>query len=240
MDCQEHGIQITPMPVLHERITGRVAVEHIGQRLHLLFPGEVAATRRLFDGLKRVTDVVLAVVGMGTSWPLWLLIALAIRLDSDGPILYIQERVGKGGHPFRVIKFHTMVQNAEEGDRTVWATENDPRVTRTGRLLRRMRLDELPQLINVLRGLMSMVGPRPERPQFVGQLAEEIRFYRARHAVRPGLTGWAQIKYRYGSSVEDARIKLEYDLYYVKHRSLYLDLLILLKTIPVILRFQGT
>jgi len=189
MDCQERGIQVTPMPVLYERITGRVAVEHIGQRLHLLFPGEVRATKRLFDGLKRLSDVALAAGGLAISWPLWLLIALAIRLDSEGPIFYIQERVGKGGHTFRVIKFRTMVQNAEEAGQAVWATENDPRVTRVGRLLRRMRLDELPQLINVLRGEMSMVGPRPERPQFVGHLAEEIPFYRARHAVRPGLTG---------------------------------------------------
>lgn len=167
-------------------------------------------------------------------------IALAIRLDSPGSVFYTQEREGRGGRRFRIIKFRSMVADAERAGKAVWATRDDPRITRVGKFMRRTRLDELPQFVNVLRGEMSIVGPRPERPQFVAQLQEEIPFYRARLSVKPGLTGWAQVKYRYGNTTEDALIKLQYDLYYIKHQSMVLDILILLRTIRVVLGFKGT
>ena len=167
-------------------------------------------------------------------------VALAIYLESPGPIFYSQGRVGRAGRTFQLIKLRSMVPDAEQDGQARWAEEKDKRVTRVGRFLRRTRLDELPQCLNVLRGEMSLIGPRPERPEFVTRLQKRIPFYRSRLAVRPGLTGWAQVNYHYGSSVEDALVKLQYDLYYIKHKSLYLDLLILLKTIGVVLSFQDT
>jgi exopolysaccharide biosynthesis polyprenyl glycosylphosphotransferase len=164
--------------------------------------------------------------------------ALAIRLDSAGPIFFKQERVGKDDTIFTLWKFRSMQSDAEK-DGAVWAGEKDPRITRVGKWIRRLRIDELPQLINVFRGEMSLIGPRPERPEFVKQLEEKIPYYYLRHAVRPGITGWAQVSYRYGASVEDSRFKLEYDLYYVKNMSLLLDLKILLRTIGVVLFGQG-
>jgi exopolysaccharide biosynthesis polyprenyl glycosylphosphotransferase len=171
--------------------------------------------------------------------PLTLLTALAVYLDSDGPILYCQERVGEGGRRFTVYKFRSMRVDAESSGTPVWATEQDDRVTRVGRFIRMTRLDELPQLWNVLSGDMSFVGPRPERPYFVEQLSREIPFYQQRHAVKPGVTGWAQVKYQYGSSVEDAMEKLRYDLYYIKHVSTALDLSIVFDTVKVILFGKG-
>jgi lipopolysaccharide/colanic/teichoic acid biosynthesis glycosyltransferase len=153
--------------------------------------------------------------------------------------LYRQVRVGRGGKPFQVYKFRSMITMAEKDCGAVWAQENDDRITPVGKVLRRTRLDELPQFVNVLKGDMSLVGPRPERPEFVQQLVEEVPFYQARHAVRPGITGWAQVRYRYGSCVDDARIKLEYDLYYIRQQSIYLEAAILLQTIPVMLGLGG-
>jgi lipopolysaccharide/colanic/teichoic acid biosynthesis glycosyltransferase len=170
--------------------------------------------------------------------PLLPLIALAIRLDSSGPIFYSQRRVGLGGKIFRIYKFRTMRSDAEANG-AVWASEKDPRVTNVGSLMRRTRFDELPQLLNVLRGEMSFVGPRPERPEFTDQLAEAFDGYDKRHAVKPGLTGWAQVCYRYTSSIKDTRVKVEYDLYYVKHANFLLDLRILVRTAWVVLRMRG-
>jgi lipopolysaccharide/colanic/teichoic acid biosynthesis glycosyltransferase len=167
-------------------------------------------------------------------------LALLIRLDSGGPILLRQDRAGKAGRPFRMLKLRTMVVNAEPDGQARWAAPGDPRVTRLGRILRKTRLDEIPQFWNVLRGEMSLVGPRSERPEMVANLEREIPFYRARLLVRPGLTGWAQVNYRYGWSVEDALTKLEYDLYYIRHRSLWLEVRILIRTLGTVLRFQGT
>ena len=240
MDCHEQGIHVATMPVVYESIAGRVAVEHIGRRLHLLLPLNFSATQRIYEALKRLFDVVGAIIGLAVFTICLPFIVVAIKLDSWGAVFYAQERVGKGGRVFKVIKLRSMVEGAEKHGQAVWATADDERVTRVGKFLRRTRLDEVPQLVNVLKGEMSLVGPRPERPQFVAQLAEQIPFYRARHAVKPGLTGWAQVKYRYGSTVDDALIKLQYDLYYIKHRSLYLDLLIATKTVLVMLSFQGT
>jgi len=188
--------------------------------------------------VKRCFDVMLAAVGVLLASPLMLLTALAVRLESAGPILYRQERVGENGRVFTLFKFRSMRVDAESGT-PVWARANDDRVTRVGRLIRLTRLDELPQLWNVLRGDMSFVGPRPERPYFVQQLVAEIPFYMARHAVKPGVTGWAQVKYRYGASVEDAMEKLRYDLYYIKHLSISFDLTIVADTVKVILTGKG-
>jgi exopolysaccharide biosynthesis polyprenyl glycosylphosphotransferase len=240
MDCNERGIQITPMPILYEQATGRVAVEHVGNNWFVVLPMDGVSAFSPFMLLKRLADVIVSAFGLALLLVLLPFVALAIYLESPGPIFYSQERVGRAGRPIQLIKLRSMVPGAEQEGQPKWAEQNDERVTRVGRFLRRTRLDELPQFLNVLRGEMSLIGPRPERPEFVAELQKCIPFYRSRLAVRPGLTGWAQINYHYGSSAEDALIKLQYDLYYIKRQSLYLDLLILLKTIGVVLSFQGT
>jgi exopolysaccharide biosynthesis polyprenyl glycosylphosphotransferase len=185
--------------------------------------------------LKAAFDRLLALIMLILTLPLWPIIAVAIKLTSDGPVFYSQVRIGYGGKPFRLLKFRTMYQDAEKHG-PQWAQANDPRITPIGKILRKLQLDELPQLWNILKGEMSFVGPRPERPEFVEELRQKIPFYDLRHLVKPGLTGWAQLNFRYGASIEDAREKLEYDLYYIKNRSLILDLAILLKTLSIILR----
>jgi exopolysaccharide biosynthesis polyprenyl glycosylphosphotransferase len=239
MDCQEKGLQITPMLTLYEKITGKVPVEHIGDNWCLALPIDHASTGNFFPLFKRTMDIILSSIGLiflALSLPF---IALAIYLDSPGPIFYTQERVGKGGKTYRLVKFRTMVPNAERDGEAIWAEKGDPRVTRVGRILRATHIDELPQLVNVFKGEMSLVGPRPERPEFVTELERKIPFYRTRHCVKPGMAGWALIKYGYSGSVEEALIKLQYDLYYIKHQSISLDVLILLKTILDILLFRG-
>jgi exopolysaccharide biosynthesis polyprenyl glycosylphosphotransferase len=189
--------------------------------------------------IKRTLDITMASLMMIASAPFIALTALAVWLEDGLPVLYSQERVGEHGRVFRVHKFRSMRKDAESDGQPLWARADDDRVTRVGRVIRLTRLDELPQLWNVLRGDMSFVGPRPERPFFVEQLAERIPFYQQRHAVKPGLTGWAQVKYRYGSSLEDAMEKLRYDLYYIKHLSLAFDLTIIFDTVKVILFRKG-
>jgi exopolysaccharide biosynthesis polyprenyl glycosylphosphotransferase len=171
--------------------------------------------------------------------PVMLITMIAIKLESKGPIIYRQERVGLGGRGFMCLKFRSMRTDAEKDGVAVWATKNDSRVTRVGAFIRKTRIDELPQLISVLKGEMSMVGPRPERPTFVAQLKEQIPYYDIRHSVKPGVTGWAQVRYAYGASVEDALHKHQYDLYYVKNNSLFLDLLVLFETVSVVLFREG-
>jgi exopolysaccharide biosynthesis polyprenyl glycosylphosphotransferase len=192
------------------------------------------------QSIKRLADIFLAVVGLVILSPVFPLLGLAIRLDSPGPILYRQIRCGKAGKPFSIIKLRTMKIDAEEDGKARWATERDPRITRVGFYLRKTRLDELPQLLNMLKGEMSFIGPRPERPEFVKELQEAIPFYRTRLMVKPGLTGWAQVHYDYGNSVEDALVKLQYDFYYMRHWSLLMDLYIIFRTIGVVLKFKGT
>ena len=238
-DCLKLGVEITPMPELYERLTGRVPIEHVGENWYVAMPLDHPGTSATWPVVKRVLDVVsssLGLICLGIAFPF---IAVAITIDSPGPIFYTQERVGKGGKVFRVYKFRSMVADAEKFGKAVWAEENDPRVTRVGRLLRKMHVDEFPQFLNILKGEMSAVGPRPERPQFVEELAEEIPFYRVRHAVKPGMAGWGLVKQGYGASKEDAILKLQYDLFYIKHQSLWLDLGILLKTIFDTLTFGG-
>ncbi|MBC7232381.1 MAG: sugar transferase [Chloroflexi bacterium] len=238
MDCLELGVEIVPMPVLYEQLTSRVPVEHVGSNWYVAMPLDHPQTKPLNRAVKRAFDIVGAALGLLFLALAFPFIALAIYLDSPGPIFYTQERVGQGGRVFKVYKFRSMVPNAEQG-RAVWAQENDPRVTRVGRILRKAHIDEFPQFLNILKGEMSAVGPRPERPEFVEELAREIPFYRVRHAVKPGMAGWGLVKQGYGSSKEDALLKLQYDLYYIKHQSLWLDLVILLKTIVDTFTLQG-
>jgi exopolysaccharide biosynthesis polyprenyl glycosylphosphotransferase len=188
--------------------------------------------------IKRTSDIILASLGILCWAPAFPFIALAIYLDSPGPIFYTQKRVGKGGRIFKAYKFRSMVPDAEK-DKAVWAQENDPRVTRIGRFLRKTHIDEFPQFLNILKGEMSAVGPRAERPEFVDELVKEIPFYSMRHAVKPGMAGWGLVKQGYAASKEDARVKLEYDLYYIKHQSLWLDMVILFKTIVDTITFRG-
>lgn len=185
--------------------------------------------------IKRIMDVLVAVLGLVVAGPISLIAALLVKADSRGPALYRQRRCGIDGHPYTLLKFRTMRADAEATSGALWAGKHDARVTRVGRFLRKWRVDEIPQLVNVLRGEMSLVGPRPERPEFVDTLAAAIPFYRERLLVPPGITGWAQVKYPYAASIDAARRKLQYDLYYIKHMSFFLDSLILLRTFKTIL-----
>ncbi|MDH7500743.1 MAG: exopolysaccharide biosynthesis polyprenyl glycosylphosphotransferase, partial [candidate division NC10 bacterium] len=189
--------------------------------------------------IKRLMDILISLLALLLSLPLSLLVSALIKIESRGDLFFIQERIGKDGKPFRLIKFRSMVQDAEESSGPVWATMDDPRVTRVGRFLRRWRLDEIPQFINVLRGEMSLVGPRPERREFLDELKAKVPYFMERLSVKPGVTGWAQIESTYASSVEESQIKLEYDLYYIKNVSFLLDLSILLRTLKVILWGKG-
>jgi exopolysaccharide biosynthesis polyprenyl glycosylphosphotransferase len=235
-DCLEVGVEILPVTALYERHFGKVPLRTIDETW---FITSLAETHRgLYLNLKRAGDLLCALVGLILSAPIMLLAALAIRLDSRGPVFYSQIRLGEQCRSFRIYKFRTMRVDAEING-AAWAQKNDPRITRLGGLLRKSRLDELPQLINVLRGDLSIVGPRPERPEFVTTLKEQIPFYNRRHMVKPGLTGWAQVRYVYGASIEDAREKLQYDLYYIKNRSLLLDVEIVLRTVWVVLMRKG-
>jgi exopolysaccharide biosynthesis polyprenyl glycosylphosphotransferase len=239
MDCHERGVSITPMPIMYERLTGKIAVEHIGSQWYVALPLEKESFSIANAIFHRAIDLVFGLLFFILFLLLTPFIALAIRLDSNGSIFYRQERMGLHGKVFHVYKFRSMKQDAESRGIAIWASENDPRVTRVGKFIRKTRLDELPQTMNVLLGDMSMVGPRPERPQLVAQLQKQIPFYRTRLAAKPGLTGWAQVNYGYVGTVEDTLVKLQYDLYYIKHASAWFDLRILVKTIGVVLRLEG-
>jgi sugar transferase (PEP-CTERM system associated) len=237
LDCKLCGVQVFDEAGFCEQHLGRVDVD--GLRPDWLLFADGFANGRVRNLVKRGIDVCVSLTLLLLTLPLMVLTALLIRLDSPGPILYRQQRTGLHGKPFTLLKFRSMTVDAEHGGKPRWASQQDPRITRVGGFIRPMRIDELPQLINVLRGEMSMIGPRPERPHFVEQLARVIPLYSERSYVKPGITGWAQVNYPYGASVEDARQKLSYDLYYVKNRSLLLDLLILLATVRVILFREG-
>jgi exopolysaccharide biosynthesis polyprenyl glycosylphosphotransferase len=221
---------------LYEEESGRLSIDHLKPSALIFSTG---FRRRLMSMvLKRIIDVAAALVGLVMLIPLTLLLAIAIKFDTPGPVFYKQMRVGLRGRPYMIWKFRSMRQDAESmGAR--WASTEDPRVSRVGRWLRKWRMDEVPQLINVLRGEMSLVGPRPERPVFVQELRNSIPYYDLRHTVRPGITGWAQTKFRYGASKEDSHVKLQYDLYYVKNLSLMLDMRIVVNTIKVMLLGEG-
>jgi sugar transferase (PEP-CTERM system associated) len=231
------GVRVEDATTTYERLTGKILIDDL-KPSWLIFSDGFRASR-VTRFVKRMLDLALSVIGCIVAAPLIALTAIAIKLDSSGPALYSQERVGENGRVFTLYKFRSMRADAEREGRPVWARDRDDRVTRVGRVIRVTRLDELPQLWNVMRGDMGFVGPRPERPFFVEQLAREIPLYMQRHAVKPGLTGWAQVKYRYGSSIEDAVEKLRYDLYYIKHLSIVFDLTIVLDTVKVILFGKG-
>ena len=236
MHAKLSGIRVEDATATYERITGKLLVDNLRPSWLIFSDGfRVSAGTRL---VKRAFDLGLASLGLVAASPIWLLAAVAIWIEDGFPVIYRQERAGRHGRPFTLFKFRSMRHDAE-GETPLWAIDADPRVTTVGRALRTTRLDELPQLWNVLRGDMSFVGPRPERPFFVARLAAQIPFYEQRHAVRPGITGWAQVKYRYGASVEDALEKLRYDLYYIKHLSIGFDVTILVDTVKVILFGKG-
>lgn len=235
LDCRELGITIQPLSEVYENLTARYPVTYAQLDPDLLLSSRDMPMFRLYHFIKRLMDLSLGILGLLILIPISFIVMLANFIASSGPLFFRQQRIGKGGKPFVMYKFRSMIPNAEQNTGATWSKAGDPRITRIGWWLRRMKLDELPQVINVLKGDMSIVGPRPERPEFVGRLMRKIPIYRARHAIKPGITGWAQVHFRYGNSVEHARVKLEYDLYYVKHQSLFLDILIILKTIPFLL-----
>jgi sugar transferase (PEP-CTERM system associated) len=239
LECRLVGIEITELVDFLERETGKVRLDVLNPSWIIFAKGFSRTPLRLMT--ERALDLGASVAILAVTWPLMLLVAVAIKLE-DGfgaPVLYGQTRVGLEGRHFRVLKFRSMRVDAEKAGRAIWAVKKDPRVTRVGAFIRKARLDELPQLFNVLRGDMSFVGPRPERPEFVTQLEQRIPYYRERHAVKPGITGWAQLCYPYGSSEQDAAEKLQYDLYYVKNHNLLFDLMILIQTAEVVLWGKG-
>ncbi|HEX9367583.1 MAG TPA: sugar transferase [Vicinamibacterales bacterium] len=237
--CQEKGAQVVRVQTLVEQVLQRVPVDLLEPDWLMTDLADATRIREASWVAKRALDITGAIVGLLALALLTPAIAIAIWLDSGSPLFYRQQRVGRGGVLFNVVKFRTMARDAERPGEAKWADRDDPRTTRVGRWLRRMRLDELPQFANVLRGEMSLVGPRPERLEFIARLQEAIPYYRARLMVPPGLTGWAQVNLPYGDSVEAARAKLEYDLYYVKHRSMLFDLAILLRTVGIVARLGG-
>ena len=231
------NVDIEEYTSFHERLSGQVQLEML-RPSWLIFGGRARETKLSF-WVREVVHRGLALIGLILSFPIAVLAAICIKLESRGAVFYTQERVGKNGRSFKVIKFRSMRSDAEKAGEAIWAKENDDRVTRVGRFIRTTRIDEIPQFWNILIGEMSFVGPRPERPVFVKQLAHEIPFYEQRHIVAPGLTGWAQVRYPYGASVEDAKQKLQYDLYYIKNQSLVLDLIIVSETVKTILFGRG-
>jgi len=239
MDCKELAIDITLMTELYEKLTGRIPIEHIGDNWFVSLPMDSAETSLFYAYASRIFDIVSASLGLAVLLPFFPIIALALYLDSPGPIFYSQERVGKGGNKFYLYKLRTMVPDAEVGGVAQRAQKDDPRITRVGRWLRKFRLDEMPQLINILKGEMSAVGPRPERPSHLVELDENVPFHRLRNAVKPGMAGWAVVNFGYIDDLESARMRLQYDLYYVKHQSILLDLIILIRTFGQVFLLRG-
>ena len=237
LDCRMAGILVEERESMYERITGKVAVESMRPSYMIFGRGFMKAP--LSVACKRVFDILASLAGLTLSLPIIAVAAILIKVSSRGPVLFKQTRVGQDGKIFRLVKFRTMYQDAEKESGPTWAIPNDTRITWVGRLLRPSRVDEIPQFLNILAGQMSFVGPRPERPYFVEDLSNEIPFYPMRHAVKPGLTGWAQVNHSYGGSVDDAMEKLRYDLYYIKNMGPLLDLSVILRTVGVILSVKG-
>ena len=239
LELQEKGVEITRMPTLYEELLGRVPIHHL--EYDWILKGFIDDVNGgvIYELFKRVLDIVASVIGMFGFILILPIVGLAIVIDSGFPIFYKQERLGKGARSFDIIKFRTMRKDAEKEGNAQMAGENDPRITKVGNFLRVTRIDEIPQFINVLSGEMSMVGPRAERAQWVDTFEQQIPFYRARLLVKPGVSGWAQINYGYAATVEDTSVKLEYDLYYIKHRSFLMDIIILLRTVGTVLGRRG-
>jgi len=239
LDVQERGVEIIRMATLYEELLGRVPIHHLESDWIIRSFVDEARSGSFFEIGKRLLDIIGSLLGLLILVILLPFLAIVIVLDSGWPIFYRQERLGRGGKEFQIIKFRTMRQDAEKEGKPQMAGENDPRITRVGNFMRATRLDEIPQFWNVLRGEMSIVGPRAERAQWVATFQQEIPFYRARLLVKPGITGWAQINYGYASTVEDTAVKLEYDLFYIKHRSVAMDLVIILRTVSTVLGRRG-
>ncbi|MDQ3187253.1 MAG: TIGR03013 family PEP-CTERM/XrtA system glycosyltransferase [Pseudomonadota bacterium] len=237
LECKLNGIKVTDSAAFFERERGQIRVNSLYPSW-LVFGGGFDQSL-LRSGIKRIFDLVASGVLLIVTLPIMLITALCIFFEDGAPIFYRQERVGKGGRSFSVLKFRSMRNDAEICGKPRWATTDDPRATRVGRIIRKLRIDELPQILNVLSGEMSFVGPRPERPYFVNQLCTEVPYYNVRHSIKPGITGWAQVRYGYGASTEDAIEKLQYDLYYVKNHSLFLDVIILIDTVQVVVLGKG-
>jgi exopolysaccharide biosynthesis polyprenyl glycosylphosphotransferase len=239
LDAQERGMEVTRMPILYEELTQRVPIEHLESDWVIRSFVDQVRMSGLYEFSKRVMDIFGGIVGTILFLLIFPFVSLAIILESGFPIFYSQPRLGKGGSVFKIYKFRTMKQNAEANGEPKVALENDPRVTKIGSFLRKTRLDETPQFLSVLQGEMSLVGPRAERPELVADYQKQVPFYRARLLVKPGLTGWAQINYGYVATVKETVVKLEYDLYYIKHRTLSMDFGIVLRTIGTVLRRTG-
>jgi sugar transferase (PEP-CTERM system associated) len=232
------GVRVEDAATALSALTGRISIRAVKPSWFVFSDGFHRS--KWIDLLKRVLDLAAGAIGLAVSMPIMILVALVVRFESKGPIIFRQTRVGRMGKCFEVLKFRSMNVDAEKSNGAQWASENDPRATRIGRFLRKYRLDELPQFVNVIRGEMSFVGPRPERPCFVEELRKTIPYYDERHSVRPGVTGWAQVQFRYGATIEDAYRKLEYDLFYLQHMSLTFDLAIILQTIRIVLGARGS
>jgi len=239
LDAQELGIEITRMPVAYEEMLGRVPIRYLEADWILRSFVDLARVNHFYEVLKRLMDILGGLVGVAIMLLSFPFVGLAIMLDSGFPILYSQIRSGRGGQPYKIFKYRTMRQNAEANGQPQWAEESDPRATRIGRILRKTHLDELPQFINVLRGEMSLVGPRAERPELVSWFQQHVPFYRARLLVKPGITGWAQVNYGYASTIEETIVKLEYDLFYIQRRNIWLDIVIILRTPAMMLGLRG-
>jgi exopolysaccharide biosynthesis polyprenyl glycosylphosphotransferase len=234
----EGGLPIKEYTQVYEEMTQRVPVQFVGKDFYKYFPFSRSNQNKLYLFFQRVFDILISILGILIGILFVPVILIGNLIGNRGSLFYMQERIGKNGNLFRIIKYRTMVKNAENNG-AVWAKKNDTRITSFGKFLRNSRLDETPQFLNILKGDMSLIGPRPERPHFVRQLSQILPFYETRHIVKPGLTGWAQVKTRYGSSVDDSLLKLQYDLYYIKHRSFFLDTNILIKTLSTVIFFRG-
>ncbi|GAB4534456.1 MAG: exopolysaccharide biosynthesis polyprenyl glycosylphosphotransferase [Anaerolineales bacterium] len=239
LDAQENGVEITRMPVMYEDLLQRVPIHYLDANWLLRSFVDEVRTSGFYALFKRLLDILGGLAGTLVFVLFFPILGLLIFLDDGRPILYTQERLGRSGQPYRIIKFRTMRRDAEANGRAQWAKENDDRATRVGRILRKTHLDELPQFVNVLKGEMSLVGPRAERPELVAYFQEYVPFYRTRLLVKPGITGWAQVNYGYTATIEETGIKLEYDLYYIKHRSLWMDIVILLRTPWTVIGLRG-
>ncbi|MBT8258076.1 MAG: sugar transferase, partial [Bacteroidia bacterium] len=238
IDLLEKGHLIREFSQVYEAIVHRIPVQFVGKDFYRYFPFSRSNKNQLYQLVSRIFDIIISIIGLVLTLIFIPFVLIGNLMANRGPLFYSQDRVGKNGLVFRITKFRTMIADAEsEGAK--WAQANDKRVTSFGRLLRNSRVDELPQFLNVLKGEMALIGPRPERPVFVKELSKVIPFYETRHIIKPGLTGWAQVKMRYGSSVEDSLTKLQYDLFYIKRRSFFLDFNIIVKTISTVLYYRG-
>jgi len=239
LDAQERGVEITRMPVVYEELTSRVPIRILETDWLLRSFADDTRVNSFYEVGKRILDVVGGLIGSLVLLLILPFVGIATLLDDGRPVFYMQTRLGKGGRPYEIIKFRTMIKDAEADGKPRWATEDDERATRVGRILRKTRIDEWPQFVNVLRGEMSLVGPRAERPKLVEHFQRHVPFYRARLLIKPGISGWAQINFSYAASIDETITKLEYDLYYIKHRNLWLDLTILLRTPGTMFGMRG-